>query len=87
MTGVQTCALPIFYDESGRPWLPRNAGSARIGEMVDLRWALTNSNNWISARIMEALHAEKALPRTMHNFGITNKLPEVKSLCLGSGDE
>ena len=77
---------PVFYDESGRPWLPRNAGSARIGEMVDLRWALTNSNNWISARIMEALHAEKALPRTMHNFGITNKLPEVKSLCLGSGD-
>ena len=33
---------PVFYDESGRPWLPRNAGSARIGEMVDLRWALTN---------------------------------------------
>lgn len=35
---------------------------------------------------MDALHAEKSLPRMMHNFGITNKLPEVKSLCLGSGD-
>jgi len=77
---------PVLYDESGRVWMPRNSGKARIGEMVDLRWALTNSNNWISARIMDALHAEKSLPRTMHNFGITNKLPEVKSLCLGSGD-
>ncbi len=38
---------PTIIDENGRPWSPRNAGSARIGEMVDLRWALTNSNNWI----------------------------------------
>ncbi len=77
---------PMLYDESGRLWMPRNAGTARIGEMVDLRWALTNSNNWISARIMDRLQAEKSLPRMMHTFGITNKLPEVKSLCLGSGD-
>ena len=43
---------PTIYDEAGRPWSPRNAGSARVGEMVDIRWALTNSNNWISARLM-----------------------------------
>ena len=43
---------PVLYDENGRPWAPRNSGKSRIGEMVDLRWALTNSNNWISARLI-----------------------------------
>ena len=27
---------PVFTDESGRTWAPRNSGSARVGEMVDL---------------------------------------------------
>ncbi len=73
---------PTFYDESGRPWSPRNAGSARVGEMVDLRWALTNSNNWISARLMAQLNPAELVKR-MHSYGITNQLPPVISLCLG----
>ena len=74
---------PVFTDESGRTWAPRNAGSARVGEMVDLRWALTNSNNWISARLMGQL-SPTTLVRNMHNFGITNHLDPVMSICLGS---
>lgn len=50
--------------------------------MVDLRWALTNSNNWISARIMDRLSPAELVKR-MHSYGITNSLPAVKSLCLG----
>ena len=73
---------PTLYDESGRIWQPRNSGKARVGEMVDLRWALTNSNNWISARIMDRLSPAE-LVRRMHSYGITNSLPAVKSLCLG----
>lgn len=73
---------PTFYDESGRPWSPRNAGNARIGEMVDIRWALTNSNNWISARLMAQLSPAELVKR-MHSYGITNQLPAVMSLCLG----
>lgn len=76
---------PTIMDESGKPWSPRNAGSARIGEMVDLRWALTNSNNWISARLMSQL-SPAVLVRNMHNFGITNHLDAVMSLCLGPCD-
>ena len=74
---------PTIMDELGRPWSPRNASKARVGEMVDLRWALTNSNNWISARIMEKL-SPATLVRNIHNFGITNQniVPTV-SLCLG----
>ena len=73
---------PTFIDESGREWSPRNSGRSRIGEDVDLRWALTNSNNWISARLMAQLSPAE-LVRRMHSYGITNKLPAVMSLCLG----
>ncbi len=73
---------PTLYDENGRVWQPRNAGKARVGEMVDLRWALTNSNNWISARIMDRLSPAELVKR-MYSYGITNKLPAVKALCLG----
>lgn len=73
---------PTLYDENGRIWQPRNSGKARVGEMVDLRWALTNSNNWISARIMDRLSPAELVKR-MHSYGITNQLPAVKSLCLG----
>ncbi len=73
---------PTLYDENGRIWQPRNAGKARVGEMVDLRWALTNSNNWISARLMDRLSPAELVKR-MHSYGITNELPAVKSLCLG----
>ena len=67
---------PVIIDQSGRKWMPRNAGSSRVGEMVDIRWALTNSNNWISARLMEQL-SPSTLVRKMHNFGITNHLDAV----------
>ena len=76
-------AQPVIIDESGRQWAPRNSGHGRIGEMVDLRWALTYSNNWISARLMEQL-SPQTLVRNMHNFGITNTLNPVMSICLGS---
>lgn len=73
---------PTLIDGNGRPWSPRNSGSARVGEMVDLRWALTNSNNWISARVMDVVKPQN-LVRLMHNMGITASLPAVVSLCLG----
>ena len=76
---------PTLYDENGRVWQPRNTGNARVGEMVDLRWALTNSNNWISARIMDRLSPQELVKR-MHSYGITNRLPAVKSLCLGPAE-
>ena len=76
---------PTIVTPAGQIWTPRNASRARIGEMVDLYWALTNSNNWISARLMSEL-SPAALVRTMHTFGITAELPAVMSLCLGPCD-
>lgn len=76
---------PTIYDAVGRAWQPRNAGKARIGEMVDLRWALTNSNNWISARLMDQL-SPTTFANNLHTFGITNYIEPVVSLCLGICD-
>lgn len=78
-------AQPSITLPTGEVWAPRNTGHARIGEMVDLYWALTNSNNWISARLMSEL-SPSTLARTMHTFGIINHLDPVVSLCLGPCD-
>jgi len=76
---------PVLTDENGNTWMPRNSGRSRIGEMVDLRWALTNSNNWISARLISQLSPAN-VARTIRNFGITGKIDPVLSLCLGPND-
>lgn len=76
---------PSILLPDGSRWEPSNEGSSRRGEMVDLRWALTNSNNWISAKLIEKVGAEN-LVRYMHNLGITSNLPATPALSLGSAD-
>ncbi|MCM1483580.1 MAG: penicillin-binding protein [Muribaculaceae bacterium] len=77
---------PVIVDPvTGNKWMPRNSGRSCVGQMVDLRWALTNSNNWISARLISQL-SPAALVRTIHNFGITTDMQPVMSLCLGPMD-
>ena len=66
-------------------WAPRNSGSGRIGQMVDLRWALTNSNNWISARLIDKYRPGN-LVQTMRMFGITGFIDPTYPLCLGTAD-
>ncbi len=73
-------AQPVFGN-----WKPRNSGGGRIGEMVDLRWALTNSNNWISARLIDELKPIN-LYHEMRLFGITGYIDPTYSLCLGHCD-
>ena len=71
---------PVFGN-----WAPRNSSHARIGEMVDLRWALTNSNNWISARLVNEL-TPVSLANKMRMFGITGYIDPTLPLCLGTVD-
>lgn len=66
-------------------WAPRNSSRARVGQMVDLRWALTNSNNWISARLIHEL-TPGAFANKMRLFGITGYIEPVLPLCLGIVD-
>lgn len=74
-----------IMDGNGNPWSPRNSGKTRIGQEVSLRWALANSNNWISAYLM-SMFTPEALVRMMRSFGIRSHLDPVVSLCLGPAD-
>lgn len=78
-------AQPEIPLPDGTVWRPRNSGKARIGEMVDLRWALTNSNNWISARLIQEVGPSR-LVKFMHQMGVTSALPAVPSLALGPSE-
>lgn len=71
---------PVFGN-----WAPRNSSRSRIGEMVDLRWALTNSNNWISARLVSEL-TPGALANKMRMFGLSGYIEPTLPLCLGTVD-
>jgi len=74
------------YNTGAGTWTPRNSGSARIGELVTLRWALQNSNNWISAYLINELSPEQFV-NTLHQFGIKDQaLKPSLSLCLGTCD-
>lgn len=66
-------------------WAPRNSGKSRIGDNVDLRWALTNSNNWISARLVHDL-TPGALANKMRMFGLSGYIEPTLPLCLGTVD-
>ncbi len=77
-------APPQIYDANGRLWSIRS-GRSRAGGMVDLKWALTTSNNWISARLIDQL-SPGALVRTLRNYGISSPLDVNYSLALGTAD-
>ena len=77
----ELCA-PITINTSSGPWTPRNASKARMGEEVTLRWGLVNSNNWISARLMNRFTPE-ALVNLMRSFGVRGYIDPVVSLALG----
>lgn len=66
-------------------WAPRNSGGGRIGQEVDLRWALTTSNNWISAKLIADLKPQN-LVNKMRMFGITGYIEPTMPLCLGTSD-
>ena len=71
------------FDENGKPWAPRNANRKRYGEMVTLKWGLSNSDNWITARLMSKLNPYE-LKRLLHSFGVRNReIAPTISLCLG----
>ncbi|MCE2617570.1 transglycosylase domain-containing protein [Phocaeicola oris] len=75
-----------LVDENGRAWTPRNANHKRYGEMVSVKWGLTNSDNWVTAYLMGKLSPYQ-LVRLIHAFGVMNKeIDPVVSLCLGTCD-
>jgi penicillin-binding protein 1A len=72
-----------LYD--GTFWTPKTSSKDRIGEMVTLKWALANSDNWISAHLMKEISPQSVINLT-RKMGITSAIDPVVSICLGSAD-
>jgi len=69
----------------GTYWTPKNSGNDRIGEEVTLKWALANSNNWISAYLVKRFSPQSVV-NMAHNMGVTSDMPAVPAIALGTPD-
>ncbi len=69
----------------GTYWTPQNADSRRVGEEVTLKWALANSNNWISAWLISRF-SPRSVIQMARKMGVTSPIPEVPAIALGVAD-
>ena len=76
------------YQVGDKVWAPRNAGNARYGEPVTLKWGLSQSNNWITAELMYQSDPEGVrLAKYLREFGVANnEIHPSLALCLGTCD-
>lgn len=85
-SGYTPCDEVLNVQRSYGNWTPRNSGSSRIGTMVTLQWGLQQSNNWISAYLLDHL-TPPAFVDMLHRFGIRSNMIEANMpLCLGPCD-
>jgi len=69
----------------GTYWTPRNSSDDRVGEEVTLKWALANSNNWISAYLIKRF-SPQSVANMAHQMGVTSDIPAVPAIALGTPD-
>jgi len=80
----KTAWKPITFNIPNQPaWTPKTTTKGkRVGDVVSLKWGISNSDNWISAYLM-SMFTPESLVKLMRSFGIRGKLDPVVSLCLG----
>jgi len=76
---------PVIELYNGEKWSPDNANDDRIGEEVTLKWALANSNNWISGQLMKKYSPQDVIT-IARKMGVVSYIPPVYSIALGSAD-
>ena len=86
--GMTPCTTAPNKQRSYGGWTPRNGSRARYGQMVTLKWALQQSNNWISAYLINILGPSQFVS-ILHDFGFNN--PDIDRntgpvLCLGPSE-
>lgn len=69
----------------GSFWSPRTSSTDRIGEEVTLKWALANSNNWISAYLIKRFSPESVI-QMARKMGVTAPIDPVPAIALGTPD-
>ena len=80
----ETLNVPqTIITEDGKKWTPKNSGNKNVGQVVTLKWGLQNSNNWISAYLMNQL-SPYSFKKLLHEYGLRNQsIDPVPALCLG----
>ena len=82
----QILCAPITLDlGNGNTWTTRNGSQSRVGEMVTLKWGISQSNNYVTARLM-SYFTPMAMVKMMRSFGIKGYIPPVWSLCVGPAE-
>ena len=76
---------PVIELWNGDVWAPDNSSDEYLGEEVTLKWALANSNNWISGQLMKKYSPQDVIT-IARKMGITSYIPAVYSIALGSAD-
>jgi penicillin-binding protein 1A len=76
---------PVLELSNGDLWAPENSSKERLGEEVTLKWALANSNNWISGQLMKKYSPQDVI-QIARKMGVTSEIPAVYSIALGSAD-
>ena len=85
-SGFTPCDQVLNVQRTYGNWTPRNSGSSRIGQLLTLQWGLQQSNNWISAYLMDHL-TPPALVDMLHRYGVrNNEIEPYMPLCLGTCD-
>ena len=70
--------------EDGQFWSPGNSGSGE-GEEITLKYALAQSNNWISAYLMKRF-GPNAVISMARRMGVESPIEAVPAICLGVCD-
>ena len=88
--GESPCTLypnvqPVLELPNGDVWAPENSSKERLGEEVTLKWALANSNNWVSGQLMKKYSPQDVI-QIARKMGVTSDIPAVYSIALGSAD-
>jgi len=79
--------IPRSFDVGDTiPWTPRSSGNKVYhGRMVTLKWGLAQSENYISAWLMEQFRPATVVD-LMHKMGIRSYIDPVYSIFLGTSD-
>jgi penicillin-binding protein 1A len=78
--------VPSTFYINDTTWTPKNSGpSEKDGEMVTLKWGLTNSVNWISAWLIKRFNPQSVID-VMHKLGIESQVQPVPSIFLGTAE-
>lgn len=90
MSPCDTLPNTMYTIPTGRhhllqPWTPKNAGNS-YGGMVTLKYALANSINTITARLIDRVGPEPVIDLVKKMGVDTENMPAVPSIALGTPD-